>query len=182
MSTITQFAMAFALALGATAEAQTLHSLPNTVDASTNRYFCPPGAPALVATVFGNQVPNLYVPSATLPNTILPQPVLGMNDTVCYDLSKEPGTVALLMQREKHHVDQIAVMQRQAAATEKLATQMDAWMKRAEQNLRSSVDAKFKALPAEIVNSQAHMTSLETLRAEILKEVECKLDPGKSCS
>lgn len=145
---------------------------------STNRYFCPPSAPSEVKPL-GAPVPN--VPMATPGFGLGGNMVNPVGDTVCIDMTKEPGAVALFMQRDKHHAEVVSVMERQTAATEKLALQMEAWMKKAETDLRSAIDAKFKALPSELVASQPHVESLDALRERIIKEVECRRDPINGC-
>lgn len=165
--------------IGNSCIAQTLHSYTKysfnrgnyRFSDYSNRFFCPPGASADFAKT-GSPFPNVPFAASELENS---------NDGTCIDLSKDPGAVALFMQREKHHADQMVVMERQAAATEKLAVQMEAWMKKAEQDLRSAIDAKFKALPTEIVSSQAFTFSLDALREQIMKDVECRRDPVNKC-
>jgi hypothetical protein len=178
--TITKLFLIASMSLSGSCIAQTLHSFPGGQNTPTNRYFCPAGVATTVKVTAGIFT-NMQRPNVPMPPVGGGRPVLA-SDSVCIDLSSHPEAVVLLMQQEKHHADRIAVMERQAAATEKLATQMDAWMKRSEQDLRSAIDAKFKALPIEIVSSKAHMASLENLRAEILNEVTCKRDPGISCN
>jgi hypothetical protein len=140
----------------------------------TNRYYCPAGvAREWVAGAF--RLPNVVItPKVGSYMTSAPA-----GESMCFDLSKEPGAVSIILQLQQQHTEQLAVLKRQAEATEKLATQMETWMKRAELDLRTSIDAKFKALPTELLNNPVHTAHVEALRASILKEVECRQDPSR---
>lgn len=157
--------------------AQTLHQYgpgwdPQSAPAHTQFYLCPPNIPATLA--FGN---------VQVPNVPMDMPLGGLKPSYtspyCIDLSHEQGAVALILHREKLHAEVIAALNRQSAATEKLAGQMDIWMKKAESDLRGALDAKFKSLPAELVSNATFEEYMKKNRQDTLRAFDCKQDPTK---